>query len=130
MAFNEQTAPIEVFKAAARTATVTSSNIDRNSYGRAQTFSVIYSGAVPTGTTPSLTLSIEESDDGSTGWAAIPTARLIGGAFTATNAAAFYERSVRNTKRFLRVVMTISGTTPSFTCAVVALAGDPLDASI
>ena len=130
MAFNEQTAPIEVFKAAARTATVTSSNIDRNTLGRAQTFSFVYTGATPTGSTPSLTLSIEESDDGSTGWAAIASGRIVGGAFTATTAAAFYERSVRNTKRFLRVVMTITGGTPSFTNAVVCVAGDPLDQSI
>ncbi len=125
MPFYEQTRPIEVLAALARTAGSTSTSIDRNSHGRAQTFTFLLSVGLVSGTAPSLGIAIEHSDDGSTGWTAI-----TGGAFTATTAAAFKELTVRGTKRFLRAVITMTGTTPSFTMALICVAGDPLDSNI
>jgi hypothetical protein len=126
MAFNEQVGLVEVHRAASRTASVTSANIDRYALGDAQTFNFVVSVGTVTGTTPGLAISVEESDDGSTGWAAIPASRYQGGAaFTSITASGFHERTIHRTKRFLRVVQTITGTTPNFTYAILALAGDP-----
>jgi hypothetical protein len=64
MAFIEQTQPIEVRAAANNTTTVTSATIDRIAYGRAQTFNFLLSvGTIAGGTTPTLAISIEDSDD-------------------------------------------------------------------
>ena len=131
MAFNEQTAPIEVRQAGNNTTTVTSSNIDRNTYGRAQTFTFILSmGTIAGGTTPTLAISIEHSDDGSTGWAAITAAAGFNEVFTNTTAAAFKQATVKRTKRFLRVVQTVTGTPTTMNYALIAIAGDPIEGNI
>jgi hypothetical protein len=62
------------------------------------------------GTTPSLTPKLQDSADGSTGWADV-----TGAAGTALTAAGNVLFNGHTTKKFVRVVATVSGTTPSLT---------------
>jgi hypothetical protein len=70
-----------------------------------------------------IAVTVEESDDGSTGWTAVPAAQLQGTLPTtaATDDNTVYEIGVRSTKRYIRVVGTTSGATSggSFSAAVV-----------
>lgn len=59
------------------------------------------------GTTPSMTVAIETSADGTT-WRAVAS-------FTAQTATASERKSFTGLDRFVRAAVTISGTTPSFT---------------
>ncbi len=62
-----------------------------------------------TGTSPTMTVAVEQSADGATGWAAVAggaTAALIATGNAVANAAV--------TQPFIRVTATIGGTTPSF----------------
>lgn len=71
---------------------------------------------VVSGTTPSLAVSMEESNDGTT-WTAVPqstAAAVIAVGNSIANA--------QTTKQFVRVIAVITGTTPSFTFRVAALA--------
>jgi hypothetical protein len=68
------------------------------------------------GTTPSMTVKMQTSDDGGTTWYDIP-----GGAFTAATAATTQLLSFTAFGDTVRCVSTISGTTPSFTYAVKAV---------
>lgn len=68
-----------------------------------------------TGTTPNMTLAVEWSDDGTT-WFVPDVAET----FTAITAAAKRAREVDVKAPFMRLVWTITGTTPSFTFAVDA----------
>ena len=71
-------------------------------------------GAV-SGTSPTLAGKIQESADGSTGWADIS-----GAAFTTVTASTNTQViSFERTKRYLRHVATIAGTNPSYAVAVV-----------
>lgn len=63
------------------------------------------------GTTPSLTVTVETSGDGSTGWRSA-------GAFAAKTAVSQERLSLGNLDRFVRVSWTITGTTPSLTFSV------------
>lgn len=58
-------------------------------------------------------VSIEDSDDGSTGWAAVAAAQLQGSAPTvvAADDDVLFEVGVRSTRRFLRAVAVTSGAT-------------------
>ena len=77
----------------------------------------ILQSAAGTGTTPTLDVKLQDSADGSTGWADI-----AGGAFTQVgNAAASAQVLKFNAsaaRRHIRAVATVGGTTPSFACAV------------
>ena len=100
---------------AARIATVNGSAADILDY---ESFAAaILQSAAGTGTTPTLDVKLQDSADGSTGWADI-----TGAAFAqVTNVAAsaqvlkFNASAVR---RYIRAVATVGGTTPSFMCAV------------
>lgn len=63
-----------------------------------------------TGTGPTVTFSLDESDNGSSGWTAIPGATTA--AISAVGSAVFYGRP---TKSYVRVTATIAGTTPAVT---------------
>lgn len=81
-------------------------------------------GAV-TGTTPTVTPLIEESDDNST-YTTVAAADLIGGSppatFDSTYANSVVRRGYRGTKRYVRArYSAASGTTPSFTTGIVAV---------
>lgn len=69
-----------------------------------------------TGTSPTVTFSFDESNDGST-WTAMTGATTA--ALTAAGSATFCGRA---TKQFVRATATIGGTTPAVTgmCAVIA----------
>jgi hypothetical protein len=124
MAFFEQTEAIEVFAAAARTASVNSSSIDRWSYGRATSQNWVLSVGAASGTTPTLNIKVQDSEDNST-WVDV-----AGAAFTQTTAAAFKQLPVRNFRRYTRAVVTIAGTTPSFTFSLTCTVGDPVEGNI
>lgn len=62
------------------------------------------------GTTPSMTVSVEESHDGTT-WRSV-------GAFAAKTAAGTERKSFVIAEPFYRYVWTITGTTPSFTFSI------------
>jgi hypothetical protein len=64
------------------------------------------------GTSPSMTVTIEHSADGTT-WVAHPQ-----GAFTAVTASGSQRKVLSGLDRFVRAVWTITGTTPSFTFSV------------
>jgi len=75
------------------------------------------------GTTPTLDVTVEESDDGSTGWVAVPAVALIdpdtGDATTFTQVTtvdSFQVLALRRQKvtRFVRVVFTLAGTSPVY----------------
>jgi len=66
-----------------------------------------------TGTTPSLTAIIEDSADGTTGWATV-------GTFAAQTAVGAAAMTIAGTiRRYVRASFTVSGTTPSFSAVVV-----------
>jgi hypothetical protein len=77
----------------------------------------ILQSAPGTGTTPTLDVKLQDSADGSTGWADV-----TGAAFSqVTNAAASAQVVKFNAsavQRYIRAVATVSGTIPLFTCAV------------
>lgn len=68
-----------------------------------------------TGTSPSLTASLEQSNDG-TSWTAIP-----GGSAAALTAAGNTTCNVRVSQNYVRVTATITGTTPALTYRVAAV---------
>jgi hypothetical protein len=81
--------------------------------GDGQCFAIQQVGAV-SGTSPTLAGKIQESSDGST-WSDISGATFITVTASTSNQAITFER----TKRYLRYVATIGGTTPSFNVAVI-----------
>lgn len=86
--------------------------------GTGATNAILDVGAV-SGTTPSMTVQIEESDDGSTNWTAID-----GMVFTAVTTANQHQvvRGLRS-KQFVRAnASDVSGTTPSFQTCVQIIA--------
>jgi hypothetical protein len=64
------------------------------------------------GTTPSLTIKVQDSADGTT-WYDVPSA-----AFTAVTATGQQRLVVNSIGNFVRAVSTVSGTTPSFTASL------------
>ena len=109
---------LTLFGAAARTASANGTGVDALDYeGKAQ---VILTSTAGTGTSPTLAMKLQDSDDNSS------FSDVAGATFTqVTNAAAAMEGigvDLNATKRYLRAVATIGGTSPSFTCAVAVLA--------
>ena len=104
---------LSLFDPAARTATVNGSAVDILDYDG---FAAgILQSAAGTGTTPTLDVKLQDSADGSTGWADI-----AGAAFAqVTNAASrqIVKFNASAARRYIRAVATIGGTTPSFACA-------------
>ena len=77
-------------------------------------FAIQQVGAV-SGSSPTLNGKIQESADGSTGWTDIPGAAFAVVTTTNNTQAIAFER----TKRYLRYVGAVGGTSPSFSIAVV-----------
>ena len=105
---------LSLFDPADRSATANGSSVDILNYeGQA---AAILQSAAGTGTTPTLDVKLQDSADGSTGWADV-----TGAAFSqVTNAAASAQVVKFNAsavQRYIRAVATIAGTTPSCTCA-------------
>jgi hypothetical protein len=95
------------------TSTVTGSAVDLIT-GDGRCFAVQQVGAV-SGTTPTLAGKIQESADGSTGWADISGATFTTVTATDNVQAITFDR----TQRYVRYIGTIAGTTPSFAVAVI-----------
>jgi hypothetical protein len=98
--------------AARRTSTLTGTGIDVLHYEGVAL--VVLNASAGTGTTPTLDVKLQHSDDNST------FADVTGAAFTqvtdvgGTAGVQVLKVNVSNLKRYLRVVGTIAGTTPSF----------------
>jgi hypothetical protein len=106
---------LSLFDPADRSATANGSSVDILNYeGQA---AAILQSAAGTGTNPTLDVKLQDSADGSTGWADV-----TGAAFSqVTNAAASAQVVKFNAsavQRYIRAVATVGGTTPSFTCGV------------
>ena len=67
-----------------------------------------------TGTTPSMTVTVETSGDGTTGWASV-------GAFAAKTAPGTERKTVSGLDNYVRVSWAVTGTTPSFTASVAGV---------
>lgn len=104
----------------AATTTVNGSSVDTLGYNSAAV--ILEVGAV-SGTSPTLDVKIQESDNGSTGWADVSGATFT--QVTASNNSQILRVEGLGTsrKRYLRSVATIAGTSPSFTLAVEVLLG-------
>ena len=85
---------------------------------------LVLDSAAGTGTSPTLDITLQHSDDNSA-FVNIPTASIQGGNFTqVTNAAASRQIrrvNVNDIKRYVRAVSTVGGTTPSFNYSLQGL---------
>jgi hypothetical protein len=68
------------------------------------------------GGTPTLNGGLEESDNGSSGWTAVP-----GGTFAQLSAVGSTVAYCKPTKNYVRVTTTVAGTTPSVTGTVAVV---------
>jgi hypothetical protein len=120
MTLRESTAAREVFPAAPRAATATSAGVDLwNDAGRAQEALMLLSAGAASGTTPTLDVRIQHAHtDVTADYVDVPN----GGAPQLT-AAGFAAVDVRGLRRFVRVIATIGGGTPSFTFSAVLVFG-------
>jgi hypothetical protein len=85
---------------------------------------IILDSAAGTGTTPTNTVTIQDSADGSTGWAAVVHPILGAAAFTQLTTVASQQAitfDFDNCRGFIRVVDTLTGTTPSYTRSINAV---------
>jgi hypothetical protein len=102
---------------AARTVTGVGAAMDvRSQKGIA---AVILMAQAGTGTTPTLTVRVQDSDDGSGGWASVPNAVFT--QVTTTDSTQKIPLDLDSCRGFIRMSWTIGGTTPSFTFGVAAL---------
>lgn len=99
----------------AQTATFNGSAVDLRDY--VGNVLVIQETAAGTGTTPTLNGKVQDSDDGSTGWADITGATFT--QVTTTGNIQGIAVSADSSRRFIRYVGTIGGTTPSFTMSCI-----------
>lgn len=103
---------------AVRTADENGSAIDTKGFGSA-VLTVSAGDIDTTSGNETYAFNVEESDDGSTGWAAISGASV---AVTADNDVKLIRLEGLNTgsrKRYLRAVLDVGGTTPSIPCSAV-----------
>jgi hypothetical protein len=98
--------------AARRTATLTGTGIDVLHYEGVAL--IVLNASAGTGTTPTLDVKLQHSDDNST-FADVPAGAFTQVTDVAGTAGVQVKRvNVSDLKRYLRVVGTIAGTTPSF----------------
>lgn len=121
MSLGSSAAGVELLSALARTANANGTGVDTWAKGRPQSSICVLSIGAASGTTPTLDVKIQDSADNSS-WADVS-----GAAFAQKTAAAFAELNVGQTRRYIRAVGTVGGTTPSFTYAVIAVLGDPIE---
>jgi hypothetical protein len=108
------------FRPAAVTTTTNGTAVDTLGFNDGMV--VLEVGAV-SGTTPTMTVTIEESADGATGWTATGLSFTQVTAANNTQVLRLAELNVVR-RRFVRAVATIGGTTPSFTFGCEVLLGD------
>ncbi len=105
---------VELVASAARTASGTGSAVDVGIVRQVGELALYITAA--SGTNSRLELEIQTSEDGTTGWRTVPTdesATLVIGAGTTKR-----EFVAAELARFVRVVWTITGTSPSYTFSV------------
>ena len=105
---------------AARTASANGAAVDVSGYDR-EAVAILHS-AGGSGTNPTLDVKLQESDDGSTGWTDIS-----GASFSQVTTSASLQKiriGIGGTKKYIRAVATIGGSSPSFDFAVSLLALD------
>lgn len=111
---------------AARTAVADGAAVDLANYNSAM---VIIDAGTATGTTPSFTFEVQESDTTTSGdFTPVADADLDGTepVITTANDEATYEIGYRGRKRYLRVTIeAATGTTPSLPCTGLVLRGSP-----
>lgn len=110
------------------TASANGSSVDTKGYndGMVQ----IIAGAIDlTSANETYVFTVEESDDGSTGWVAVSG---LTSSVTANNQLKELRLADLNLarKRYLRVVATLGGTTPSFAGAAVLVLGNPMQGPV
>jgi hypothetical protein len=105
--------PITVLPSTTATASGNGGAVPSGPYN---TFRLTLDVTAASGTTPSLTVTIQTSADGSTGWT------TLGTAFNAATAVSNQRKVLSGADRFVRASYTISGTTPSFTFSVTGQA--------
>lgn len=113
------------------TAAVSGASADLQGYNAALFIIDIGAG---TGTSPTMTIKVQESDDDTT-FTDVALADLLGGdqlaQITGTTDEAVYRRGYRGTKRYVRVrVSATGGTSPSFPMSAVIVRGHPQDAPV
>lgn len=124
-------APAQSLSPRAVTAAVNGAGVDLRGFDSA-TF-LVDTGTI-TGTTPTATVALQESDDNVT-FTAIAAADLLGGALPAsidpTNDDTLYRRGYLGTRRYVRVAVTaVSGTGPSLPMAGSVVRGHPAQAPV
>lgn len=112
---------------AARTAAADGAAVDLANYASA---TVVIDAGTATGTTPSFTFEVQESDTTTSGdFTAVADADLDGTepVITDANDVAVYKIGYRGRKRYLRVTIeTVGGTsTPTLPCTGLVLRGSP-----
>ena len=108
------------------TATANGTGVDTQGYEDGM---VVLEVGTVSGTTPSMTVKMQESDDNST------FADITGSTFTAvvaSNSSQVLRLTELNLarKRYVRAVATISGTTPSFDFSTEVLLGDNINGAV
>jgi hypothetical protein len=97
--------------------------VDLGGVGADSALVVIITGVITDG---SHAVSIEDSDDGATGWTAVPAGRLQNGpapTITAANGDTQFEIGVTVTRRYARVTVVSTGATTGGLFAAVVMAG-------
>ncbi len=111
---------------ALRTATVTGTGVDRNEDGKGFQSCLI---VIPTGTITdgTHTIEVQDSDAAGSGYAAVADACLQGAepAIAAADDDKVYEIGYTGTKRYVRVVGTLAGTTTGGVWGALVVLGDP-----
>jgi hypothetical protein len=102
-----------VVASAARTTSSNSAAVEVGN--RSHLRGLLLTVSAASGTTPTLDVQVQTSNDGSTGWT------IVGTAFTQATGTTTQRKTFSSLDRFVRVAWTLGGTTPSFT---FSLAGE------
>ena len=114
---------IALLPSAVNTSTATGTGVDVSGFqGKLK---LVLDTAIGTGTTPTLDVTVEDGLTLGGAYAAVTDANGDAYAFTQVTDAAAVLASIavdtRDCRKFIRVVATITGTTPSFTCSLNAV---------
>jgi hypothetical protein len=110
--------------AAAQTASFNSGSVDLQKFRRA--LFIIDIGAV-SGTSPTFDAKLQESTDNSSFSDLSGSNVSISQITTASHTVTLEVRAGQITKRYVRVAVTIGGTSPSFTCCVIPIGGEAVE---
>jgi hypothetical protein len=110
--------------AAAQTASFNTGSVDMQKFRRA--LFILDIGAV-SGTSPTIDAKLQESTDNSTFTDLSGNNVSITQITTANHTVTLEVRAGQLTKRYVRVAVTIGGTTPSFTCCAIPIGGEAIE---